>query len=78
MTDDDKSYPTAEFRQIKRPITRGNGVCGPGHHEEITGYDVTVQQKWMVKRKGKLRHMGEFEMEREEWKDIPIVWDHGL
>lgn len=40
--------PTDDLRQVKRPIKRGNGVCGPGWHEETIGYDTTIQRKWFV------------------------------
>ena len=40
--------PTNEFRQVKRPIKRGNQIAGPGYYETVTGYDVTIQRKWLI------------------------------
>lgn len=40
--------PTNEFRQVKIPIKKSNGILGPGYRETIIGYDVTIQRKWFV------------------------------
>jgi hypothetical protein len=65
--------PTEELRQIKRPIKQGNGVCGPGYYETTTGYDVTVQRKWMIYVKVKDGCAAQWETPTEEWRDLPTV-----
>jgi len=76
----ERFQPTAEFRQVKREIRRGNGVLGPGYREEITGYDVTVQQKWVrtvYTHVGSARYPVSIE-ERSQWRELPTAWEKKL
>lgn len=66
--------PTNEFRQVKIPIKRGNGILGPGYYETIIGYDITIQQKWRV-RSVPIPVGMPFGLPSwvEEWRDLPTV-----
>ncbi len=67
--------PTDDLRQVKRPIKRGNGVCGPGHHDEIIGWDTTIQRRWQTHPKGtRDSFAAQWSTWTDEWRDLPTIW----
>lgn len=83
-------HPTDDLRQVKRPIKRGNGVLGPGYRDDVIGYDVTIQRRWIVYSSRRLIRFNEpapgcrVETDEkgnwwaydgtEEWRDLPTIW----
>lgn len=88
----DKPYEvvTDELRQVKEPITKWNGVLGPGGYRTPTGIETTIQRKWLVQTgeryEGVRRTDDDIDISpdqdargiwlpgRAEWRDLPTEW----